>query len=234
VYVLPAPAVEIFDRERQRLDLVAFVNEVTVAQNLAVIKTPPGHANGVGRAIDLLSFPGMLGSVAGDDTLLVGPHHARGGAQAQAPPRRHGGRRGVGQVILRTLKETAVARVAVIGAAGYSGGEFARLALEHPGIALEALVVRSRESEAARDVASALPGRRRPRGRGAAARSRGARGEAGAGRRRHDRRRPAARDVEAPARGKRVARRGRARHRPVVRSSGRLGGLRLWPARGVP
>jgi len=71
VYVLPAPAVEIFDRERQRLDLVAFVNEVTVTQNLAVIKTPPGHANGVGRAIDLLSFPGMLGSVAGDDTLLV-------------------------------------------------------------------------------------------------------------------------------------------------------------------
>ena len=71
VYVLPAPAVEIFDRERQRLDLVAFVNEVTVAQNLAVIKTPPGHANGVGRAIDLLNFPGMLGSVAGDDTLLV-------------------------------------------------------------------------------------------------------------------------------------------------------------------
>ena len=70
-YVLPAPAVEIFDRERQRLDLVAFVNEVTVAQNLAVIKTPPGHANGVGRAIDLLAFPGMLGSVAGDDTLLA-------------------------------------------------------------------------------------------------------------------------------------------------------------------
>ena len=70
-YVLPSPAVEIFDRERQRLDLVAFVNEVTVAQNLAVIKTPPGHANGVGRAIDLLSFPGMLGSVAGDDTLLA-------------------------------------------------------------------------------------------------------------------------------------------------------------------
>ena len=59
---------------------------------------------------------------------------------------------------MRTLKETAVARVAVIGAAGYSGGEFARLALDHPGIALEALVVRSRESESARDVASALPG----------------------------------------------------------------------------
>jgi N-acetyl-gamma-glutamyl-phosphate reductase len=50
------------------------------------------------------------------------------------------------------------ARVAVLGAAGYSGGEFARLALAHPGLTLDALVVRSREAEAARDLASALPG----------------------------------------------------------------------------
>lgn len=70
-YALPSPAVEVFDRERQRLDLVAFVNEVSVSQNLAVIKTPPVHANGVGRAIDLLAFPGLMGSVAGDDTLLA-------------------------------------------------------------------------------------------------------------------------------------------------------------------
>jgi transcriptional regulator of arginine metabolism len=71
VYDLPAPASEAFDRQRQRIDLVAFVNEVHLAQNLVVVKTPPGHANGVGRAIDLLAFPGTLGSVAGDDTLLV-------------------------------------------------------------------------------------------------------------------------------------------------------------------
>jgi len=71
VYDLPAPAVELFDRQRQRIDLAAFVNDVHTAQNLVVIKTPPGHANGVGRAIDLLEFPGTLGSVAGDDTLLV-------------------------------------------------------------------------------------------------------------------------------------------------------------------
>src|SRR5258705_3158572 len=63
VYVLPAPAVEIFDRERQRLDLVAFVNEGTVAQNLAVIKTPTGHANSVQRAIHPLSLPRKTGSV---------------------------------------------------------------------------------------------------------------------------------------------------------------------------
>ena len=70
-YELPTPAVEAFDRARQRLDLTAFVNAVDVAQNLAVVRTPPGHANGVGRAIDLLGFGGMLGSIAGDDTLLV-------------------------------------------------------------------------------------------------------------------------------------------------------------------
>jgi transcriptional regulator of arginine metabolism len=59
------------DRERQSLDLKAFVNEVVVAQNLVVVKTPPGHAHGVGRAIDLLGFPGVVGTIAGDDTVLV-------------------------------------------------------------------------------------------------------------------------------------------------------------------
>ena len=70
-YELPTPAAEAYDRARQRLDLTAFVNAVDVAQNLVLVRTPPGHANGVGRAIDLLGFAGMLGSVAGDDTLLV-------------------------------------------------------------------------------------------------------------------------------------------------------------------
>ena len=42
-----------------------------MASNLVVIRTPPGHANAVGRAVDLQLFPGTIGSVAGDDTLLV-------------------------------------------------------------------------------------------------------------------------------------------------------------------
>ncbi len=70
-YELPAPATETLDRERQLLDLKAFVNEVRVAQNLMVVRTPPGHANGVARAIDLADFEGEVGSVAGDDTVLV-------------------------------------------------------------------------------------------------------------------------------------------------------------------
>jgi len=71
VYELPGPAVETLDRERRLLDLRAFVNQVRVAQNLVVVRTPPGHANGVARAIDLTDFEGLVGTVAGDDTVLV-------------------------------------------------------------------------------------------------------------------------------------------------------------------
>jgi len=71
VYQLPSPATETLDRERQLIDLKAFVNEVRIAQNLALVRTPPGHANGVARAIDMLAFEHLVGSVAGDDTVLV-------------------------------------------------------------------------------------------------------------------------------------------------------------------
>ena len=70
-YELPGPATETMDRERRMLDLKAFVNEVRVAQNLVVVRTPPGHANAVGRAIDLAEFADVVGTVAGDDTVLV-------------------------------------------------------------------------------------------------------------------------------------------------------------------
>jgi len=76
LYELPGPAVETIDRERRLLDLKTFVNDVRVAQNLVVVRTPPGHANGVARAIDLAEFEGLMGSVAGDDTVLVVMHDA--------------------------------------------------------------------------------------------------------------------------------------------------------------
>lgn len=69
-YELPGPPTEALDRSRQMLDLKVFVNEVKLAQNLAVVRTPPGHASAVARAIDLLDFRGLVGSVAGDDTVL--------------------------------------------------------------------------------------------------------------------------------------------------------------------
>lgn len=71
VYVLHEPAAEVMDRSRQQLDLTSFINQVLLAGSLVVVKTPPGHAHGVGRAIDLLDHPHVVGSVAGDDTVLV-------------------------------------------------------------------------------------------------------------------------------------------------------------------
>jgi transcriptional regulator of arginine metabolism len=70
-YEMPGPSTEAIDRQRRLLDLRAFVNQVQVAQNLVVVRTPPGHANGVGRAIDLAGYDGVVGTVAGDDTILV-------------------------------------------------------------------------------------------------------------------------------------------------------------------
>ncbi len=69
-YELPSPAGETLDYNRQMLDLRLFVNEIRLAQNLAVVRTPPGHASAVARAIDLLAFRTLVGSVAGDDTVL--------------------------------------------------------------------------------------------------------------------------------------------------------------------
>src|SRR3989442_10071461 len=86
VYELPGPAVEALDRQRQLLDLRSFVNEARVAQNLLVVRTPPGHAHGVGRAIDLAEFEGVVGSVAGDDTVLVGMEDAAAARKLRRHP----------------------------------------------------------------------------------------------------------------------------------------------------
>ena len=44
---------------------------VACANNLIVIKTLAGNASSAGMAFDEMNFPQVLGTVAGDDTLLV-------------------------------------------------------------------------------------------------------------------------------------------------------------------
>ncbi len=44
---------------------------VTSANNLIVIKTLSGNANAVGMVIDNMHLPQVLGTIAGDDTLLI-------------------------------------------------------------------------------------------------------------------------------------------------------------------
>jgi transcriptional regulator of arginine metabolism len=48
-----------------------FVLDVKRAQNLLVIKTTVGSAQPVAAALDDESWPGAVGSVAGDDTILI-------------------------------------------------------------------------------------------------------------------------------------------------------------------
>lgn len=48
--------------------------------NLVVLRTPPGAANYLASAIDHSVFPGVLGCIAGDDTILVISRDPDGGA----------------------------------------------------------------------------------------------------------------------------------------------------------
>jgi transcriptional regulator of arginine metabolism len=48
-----------------------FLNEVLRAQNLVVLKTSPGHANSVAVALDNEGWPEVVGTIAGDDTILI-------------------------------------------------------------------------------------------------------------------------------------------------------------------
>ncbi len=48
-----------------------FLQDVRLAQNLVVLKTSPGHANSVAVALDDEEWPEVVGTIAGDDTILV-------------------------------------------------------------------------------------------------------------------------------------------------------------------
>lgn len=56
-----------------------WVVSVESSENLVVVRTPPGCAHVVASALDRSAIDGVLGSVAGDDTILVIAHEKRGG-----------------------------------------------------------------------------------------------------------------------------------------------------------
>ena len=51
--------------------LKATVESVLFANNLIVIRTNPGSANTVAKIVDEFNFNNVLGSIAGDDTVLI-------------------------------------------------------------------------------------------------------------------------------------------------------------------
>lgn len=57
-----------------------WVHEVSASGNLVVLRTPPGSAHVVASALDRADVPDVLGTVAGDDTLLVVVREHPGGA----------------------------------------------------------------------------------------------------------------------------------------------------------
>jgi transcriptional regulator of arginine metabolism len=48
-----------------------FLVDIRVAQNLVVLRTSPGHANSVAIALDKEAWSEVVGTLAGDDTILV-------------------------------------------------------------------------------------------------------------------------------------------------------------------
>jgi transcriptional regulator of arginine metabolism len=50
--------------------MAEWVAEVTSSGNLVVVRTPPGCAHVVASALDRSGLVGLLGTVAGDDTIM--------------------------------------------------------------------------------------------------------------------------------------------------------------------
>jgi transcriptional regulator of arginine metabolism len=73
------PAPEAGRDELARL-LREFVLGVSHSANLAVVRTSPGAAATVASALDRSPVEGLLGTLAGDDTILIIARNARGGA----------------------------------------------------------------------------------------------------------------------------------------------------------
>jgi transcriptional regulator of arginine metabolism len=80
-YAIPElPANQRAPEEHLRRVFGDWVVEVAHSGNLVVLRTPPGSAHVVASALDRSGTPEVLGTVAGDDTLLVIVTEEAGGA----------------------------------------------------------------------------------------------------------------------------------------------------------
>ena len=80
VYAIPEyePA-RIAPEDQLRRVMGEWVAEVRKSGHLVVLRTPPGCAHVVASALDRSGIPGLLGTVAGDDTLLCVAEESVGG-----------------------------------------------------------------------------------------------------------------------------------------------------------
>jgi len=83
-YAIPAlPAQQVAPEDHLRRVFGDWVVEVAHSANLVVLRTPPGSAHVVASALDRAGLADIVGTVAGDDTLIVVVAEETGG-QAMA------------------------------------------------------------------------------------------------------------------------------------------------------
>jgi len=63
--------------------LVAFVRTIERAKNLIVVTTPPGNAQGVAHGLDEVAWTEVMGTIAGDDTILLICRTDKDGAEVE-------------------------------------------------------------------------------------------------------------------------------------------------------
>ena len=80
VYAIPEyePA-RIAPEDQLRRVMGEWVAEVKVSLNIVILRTPPGCAHVVASALDRSGMAGLLGTVAGDDTLMCVAEEGIGG-----------------------------------------------------------------------------------------------------------------------------------------------------------
>tara|TARA_B110000438_G_C15798374_1_gene643896 strand:+ start:522 stop:1019 length:498 start_codon:yes stop_codon:yes gene_type:complete len=72
IYAIPENPIErVLPVDYLKRVLGEWLVDVAVSQNIVVLRTPPGSAHVVGSAVDRAGLPEVIGTVAGDDTLLV-------------------------------------------------------------------------------------------------------------------------------------------------------------------
>jgi transcriptional regulator of arginine metabolism len=88
VYALPGVA------DLNRLNELAsalrrWATDVVSSGSIAIVKTPPGYAQGLALALDAAALADVVGTVAGDDTIFVAAREGVSGAELAEQLRHH-------------------------------------------------------------------------------------------------------------------------------------------------
>ena len=81
IYAVPEFEDRVAPEEHLKRVFGDWVVEVAHSANLVVVRTPPGSAHVVASAVDRAGLTDIIGTVAGDDTILVVAAERAGGAK---------------------------------------------------------------------------------------------------------------------------------------------------------